>query len=152
MPRRYRLEGIGPKRIARNKVHTHHFPCKKRQRRPSFLAGSRIQPGDEKAMDNLARYIIRASFSQQRMTYPRMNPMWSTDPRMARMRRPLTRWSGLPQCLPVRVRTQTGIRKSPTRQNRWSGTTVITATSLAANGRKKARIPSYLRSLNLMDQ
>jgi len=29
----------------------------------------RIQPGDEKAMENLARYIIRASFSQERMTY-----------------------------------------------------------------------------------
>jgi len=31
--------------------------------------GQRIQPGDEKAMENLARYIIRASFSQERMTY-----------------------------------------------------------------------------------
>jgi hypothetical protein len=31
----------------------------------------RIQPGDEKAMENLARYIIRASFSQERMTYIR---------------------------------------------------------------------------------
>ena len=29
----------------------------------------RIQPGDEEAMENLARYIIRASFSQERMTY-----------------------------------------------------------------------------------
>ena len=33
--------------------------------------GERIQPGDEKAMDNLARYIVRASFSQERMTYIR---------------------------------------------------------------------------------
>ena len=31
--------------------------------------GPRIQPGDEEAMENLARYIIRASFSQERMTY-----------------------------------------------------------------------------------
>ncbi len=31
--------------------------------------GPRIQPGDEEAMDNIARYIIRASFSQERMTY-----------------------------------------------------------------------------------
>ena len=28
-----------------------------------------ISPNDETAMENLARYIIRASFSQERMTY-----------------------------------------------------------------------------------
>ena len=33
------------------------------------FCGSRLQPKDEKAMENLARYIIRASFSQERMTY-----------------------------------------------------------------------------------
>jgi hypothetical protein len=31
--------------------------------------GPRIQPGDEEAMENLARYVVRASFSQERMTY-----------------------------------------------------------------------------------
>ncbi len=31
--------------------------------------GLRIQPGEEEATENLARYIIRASFSQERMTY-----------------------------------------------------------------------------------
>jgi len=31
--------------------------------------GKRIQPGDEEAMENLTRYIIRASFSQERMAY-----------------------------------------------------------------------------------
>ncbi|NCO52325.1 MAG: hypothetical protein GW875_09520 [Deltaproteobacteria bacterium] len=35
----------------------------------NVFCGSRIQPGDEKAMENLARYIIRACFSQERMTY-----------------------------------------------------------------------------------
>jgi hypothetical protein len=30
--------------------------------------GTRIQPGDEEAMENTARYIIRASFSHERMT------------------------------------------------------------------------------------
>jgi len=35
----------------------------------NVFCGSRIQPGHEKAMENLARYIIRASFSQERMTY-----------------------------------------------------------------------------------
>jgi hypothetical protein len=32
-------------------------------------AGPRIQPGEEEGMENLARYLIRASFSQERMTY-----------------------------------------------------------------------------------
>jgi len=31
--------------------------------------GPRIQPGDEEAMENLPRYIIRASFSRERMIY-----------------------------------------------------------------------------------
>ena len=31
--------------------------------------GPRIQPCDEEAMENLARYVVRASFSQERMTY-----------------------------------------------------------------------------------
>jgi hypothetical protein len=35
----------------------------------NVFRGPRIQPGEEKAMEYLARYIIRASFSQERMTY-----------------------------------------------------------------------------------
>ena len=35
----------------------------------NVFCGSRIQPGDETAMENPARYIIRASFSQERMIY-----------------------------------------------------------------------------------
>jgi hypothetical protein len=31
--------------------------------------GPRIRPCDEEAMENIARYIIRASFSQERMAY-----------------------------------------------------------------------------------
>jgi hypothetical protein len=33
------------------------------------FCGNRIQPKEDKAMENLARYIIRASFSQERMQY-----------------------------------------------------------------------------------
>jgi len=33
------------------------------------LCGLRIQPEEEEARENLARYIIRACFCQQRMTY-----------------------------------------------------------------------------------
>ena len=36
-----------------------------------MFCGERIQPGDEKAMENLARYIVWASFSQERMAYIR---------------------------------------------------------------------------------
>ncbi len=33
------------------------------------FGGPRIQPDGEEAMENLARYIVRASLSQERMTY-----------------------------------------------------------------------------------
>jgi hypothetical protein len=32
----------------------------------NVFCGPRIQPGDAEAMENLARYIIRASFSQEK--------------------------------------------------------------------------------------
>ena len=35
----------------------------------NVFSGPRIYPGQQQAMENLARYIIRASFSQERMTY-----------------------------------------------------------------------------------
>jgi hypothetical protein len=35
----------------------------------NVCCGPRIQPGEEAAIENLARYIIRASFSQEKMTY-----------------------------------------------------------------------------------
>ena len=35
----------------------------------SVFCGNRISPKDDTAMENLARYIIRASFSQERLTY-----------------------------------------------------------------------------------
>jgi ribosomal protein S27E len=35
----------------------------------NVFCGNRISPNDKTAMENLARYIIRASFSQERMTY-----------------------------------------------------------------------------------
>ena len=35
----------------------------------NVFCGNRISPNDNTAMENLARYIIRASFSQDRMTY-----------------------------------------------------------------------------------
>jgi len=38
-------------------------------KRGNVFCGPRICSREEKAMENLARYIIRASFSQERMTY-----------------------------------------------------------------------------------
>jgi hypothetical protein len=35
----------------------------------NVFCGNRISPADDTAMENLARYIIRASFSQERMQY-----------------------------------------------------------------------------------
>ena len=35
----------------------------------NVFCGNRISPDDDTAMENLARYIIRASFSQERMQY-----------------------------------------------------------------------------------
>jgi len=35
----------------------------------NVFCGPRIQPDEQETMENLARYIIRASFSQERMTY-----------------------------------------------------------------------------------
>lgn len=37
----------------------------------NVFCGPRIQPGNDQAMENLARYIIRAFFSQEKMTYVR---------------------------------------------------------------------------------
>jgi len=37
----------------------------------NVFCGSRIQPGDEGTLENLARYIVCASFSQERKTYIR---------------------------------------------------------------------------------
>jgi len=35
----------------------------------NVFCGNRISPDDDTAIENLARYIIRASFSQERMQY-----------------------------------------------------------------------------------
>ena len=46
--------------------------------------GPRIQPGDEETLENIARYIIRASFSQERMTYIPEESKERPPPRMAK--------------------------------------------------------------------
>jgi len=82
---------------------------------------------DEEAMENLARYVVRASFSQERMTYLPDESQVLYDLRMEKTRRSLMRWSGSPPCVPM----------FPTRENRWSDTMATTATSVGVNGRGK---------------
>jgi hypothetical protein len=50
------------------KLFRHKAKCSSPERRPRKI-WSRIQPGEEEAMENLTRYIIRVSFSRERMTY-----------------------------------------------------------------------------------
>ena len=57
--------------IARKKISREMISRLSTWRRSGFhvFCGNRIQPKEEEAMENLARYIIRAPFSQERMQY-----------------------------------------------------------------------------------
>ena len=59
--------------LAKGKITQHMIALLDKWRHTGFnvFAGPRILPRQEKSMENLARYIIRASFSQERMTYHR---------------------------------------------------------------------------------
>ena len=103
--------------------------------------GPMIQPGDEKATENLARYIVRASFSQERMTYAQDQSRFSTGARIERMKGSLTRWNGWRPCVPT----------PPTRESRWSDTTATTAMSPGADERKGMKMRRFPASLNLKD-
>jgi hypothetical protein len=91
--------------------------------------GPRIQPGDEEAMENLARYVVRASSSQERMTY-------------------------LPDESQVLYRSQDGKDEKtfdalewlaamcsyvPNKASRWFVTVGPTVTSVGVNGRRQTR-------------
>jgi hypothetical protein len=57
--------------IARGKISREMIAMLSTWRHSGFhvFCGNRIQPKEEEAVENLARYIIRASFSQERMQY-----------------------------------------------------------------------------------
>lgn len=104
----------------------------------NVFCGSRIQPGDEIAMENLARYIIRASFSQERQpTFPRSRRSF-TGQRMEQRRRSSMLWNGSRLCVPM----------FPTKGNRWSDIMVITVTCLGASGKRRTAMRSSPRSWN----
>jgi len=57
--------------LSKGKITPDHINLLKSWRHSGFqvFCGPRIHPRKEESLENLARYIIRASFSQQRMTY-----------------------------------------------------------------------------------
>ena len=70
-------------------------------------------------MENLARYIIRASFSQERMTYisEESNVVYqSKDGKEEKIFDALEWLAAMPACA---CRTQTGVLTSPTRESKW---------------------------------
>ena len=58
----------------------------------------RIQPGDEKMMENLARYVVRESFSRERVTYLLDEPkvIYQSKTKIA-----LIPWSAWQPCSPM---------------------------------------------------
>jgi hypothetical protein len=91
------------------------------------FCGHRISPADDTAMENLARTIIRASFSQERMQYLDQEGTVVYRSNAARQPRSSRRWSGWPPCHRI---FRTGGSK-------WSGTMAITAMSHGGNGGRK---------------
>jgi hypothetical protein len=108
----------------------------------NFFSGPRIYPREETAMENLARYIIRASFSQERISYVEEDGKLSTDQRTARRRRSLTPWNGWQPC----------VLTSPIRESRWSATMATTVMFPEANGTSRTKTGSYRASSRLMYQ
>ena len=60
----------------------------------NVFCGQIIHPGDEKAMENLARYSIRASFSQERMAYVPGEAKGMYQSKDGKEEKPLMPWSG----------------------------------------------------------
>ncbi|MEA3232252.1 MAG: transposase, partial [Thermodesulfobacteriota bacterium] len=102
----------------------------------NVFAGPRILPRNETSMENLARYIIRASFSQERMTYHRETSQveyQSKDGSQTKVFDALEWLAAMPACA---CRTQTGAATCPIKANRWSDTMAIIVTRRGENGKK----------------
>jgi hypothetical protein len=97
------------------------------------FCGNRISPNDETAMENLARYIIRASFSQERMQYLGQEGKVVYTSKDSRTNKSFPHWNGWPTCL----------RTSRTGANRWSDTTAFTAMSGGEKGRRRETTMPY---------
>ena len=85
----------------------------------NVFAGPRILPRNQTSMENLARYIIRASFSQERRTYHReanQVEYQSKDKSQTKVFDALEWLAAMPACA---CRTQTGAPTCPIKANKW---------------------------------
>ena len=98
---------------------------------------NRISPTNDRAMENLTRCIIRASFSQDRSIWIRRGRP-SILPKMAGQARTSPHGNGWPPCL----------RTFPTGASKWSGTMPGTAMSHGGNGRRKEPMTPFPPSSN----
>jgi len=117
------------------------------------FCGNRISTIDDTAMENLARYIIRASGGDMFRkpagigTCPRnestwiRRQRWSIRRRTARIKRYSPHWNGLPRCVPT----------SRTGESRWCVITDSTATPHGENGRRKASMMPSPASSNFRE-
>ena len=104
----------------------------------NVFCGPRIQPGDAEAMENLARYIIRASFSQERMTYI---PDESKVVYRAKDNKKEKTFDAL-EWLPCVHISQIG-------ENKWFDITAITVISVGARGKNKTMMMPFPAFWNL---
>jgi len=92
----------------------------------NVFSGPRILPRNEKSMENLARYIIRASFSQERMAYHletgqvEYRSKDGTEKKLFDALKWPRQWAGCKHSRPCAV-------TCPTRASRWLVITVIIA-------------------------
>ena len=104
-----------------------------------MFCGNRISPDDETAMENLARYIIRASFSQERMQYldQEAKVVYTSKDGKATKVFDALEWGWPPCVLIYRIKV-----------NRWSATMASTATCHGETGRRRAVMTPFLASSN----
>lgn len=113
--------------------------------------GPRIQPDDEEAMENLARYVVRASFSPERMTYlPDESQVLyrSKDGKNEKTFDALEWLAAMPACA---CRTQTGAPMFPIRANKWFVSMATTAMSVGVNAKRQTRTDCSLASCSPMN-
>ena len=118
----------------------------------NVFSGPRIFPHEETAIENLARYIIRASFSQERMSYVEEHGIVvyrSKDGAEQKvfdaLEWPRYKEAGCKHSRPC-------VLTSPIRESRWSATMATTVMFPEANGRRRTKTASYRASSRLMDQ
>jgi len=95
----------------------------------NVYCGPTIWPDDPDAIEDLARYIVRACFSQERMTYklPTVTPRSSIAPRTAASRKPSTPWIGSPNWSHI----------FPIRASRWFAIMAIIPTKPEACAKRR---------------